>query len=154
MQKRIPKNTFEQFNPHLSESKGLIRWNTAEFDIHLPEGTEYGLRKLHKGSYQMDFIESTQSYIIKRNGSNGNEAFYIKKADFDRLNPHIVAEKPSANQKTQPNQERSNTESNNNTPRRNTTAREWSEVPRAREVLSVGDLHGSMRAFEQNLQRA
>lgn len=38
--------------------------------------------------------------------------------------------------------------------RRNTEFREWHEVPRAKEIISVGDLHGSRRAFELNLQKS
>lgn len=38
--------------------------------------------------------------------------------------------------------------------RRNTEFQEWDEVPRAKEIISVGDLHGSKRAFELNLQKA
>lgn len=38
--------------------------------------------------------------------------------------------------------------------RRNTVFREWDEVPRAKEIISVGDLHGSKRAFELNLQKS
>jgi hypothetical protein len=42
-----------------------------------------------------------------------------------------------------------------NTPRYNTTyIGEWNEVPRKKEVISVGDLHGSMRAFEGNLRNS
>jgi peptidoglycan hydrolase-like protein with peptidoglycan-binding domain len=135
--------------------------NVNEAGINLPRSDgsytwlrpgEYHVTPLDEKSYRVTWSENWKSLYKD-----------IPREKFEAANPHIfesanessfgwkTSEKWASSSHESRRPENANSES---MPRRNTEYREWNEVPRAKEIISVGDLHGSRRAFELNLQKA
>lgn len=78
----------------------------------------------------------------------------IPRKQFEELNPEFASGKSAPGKRASEQAPTQETTWNKEMPRRNTSFKEWNEVPRAREVISVWDLHGSRRAFELNLKHS